>query len=135
MNALLIPPELSLVQDALNVGPEDQSLWFYHQFLILNLTERSEGRTIVPALTTAERASYLARDMDFIRDLLEDYDDIKWIYEALLECTLAKPRVERRDMSDAERTELSELLEKLRKLDPMRNGRWKDIGDTYILRS
>ncbi|KND93006.1 Geranylgeranyl transferase type-2 subunit alpha [Tolypocladium ophioglossoides CBS 100239] len=34
MRAAFLVEELSLVRGGLNVGPEDQSLWYYHQFLI-----------------------------------------------------------------------------------------------------
>lgn len=69
---------------AVNVGPEDQSLWYYHQFLLQNLVSRDEKESAVPHLETEERVSYIQTEIEEIKDLLEDYDDIKWIYEALM---------------------------------------------------
>jgi geranylgeranyl transferase type-2 subunit alpha len=68
------------------------------------------------------------REMVDIKDLLEDYHDVKWIYEALMEYTLALCAMEERDPDDGERQDLKEWLAKLRSLDPMRNGRWNDLG-------
>ncbi len=124
--------ELALVREALNVGPEDQSLWFYHQFLVLNLLEPTGRATIAPALAPAERLTYMARELDAVRDLLADYDDVKWIYEALLEYTLAVARMEERPLAEDERLDVQDWLGRLRALDPKRTGRWDDIELEHI---
>ena len=121
------------MREALNVGPEDQSLWYYHQFLVLNLVESARRPTITPHLTTEDRVSYLAREIADIKDLLEDYEDIKWIYEALMEYTLAMCRLDGRGPSDDEKRGLKKWLTQLRRLDPMRNGRWDDVGKDLAL--
>lgn len=128
MRAASLDTELSVVWEALNVGPEDQSLWFYHQFLMLQIVDNGNQQTITPALTVDERAAYLRREINDIKDLLEDYDDIKWIYEALLECTLALERVEQRAERDVDGVScLKTWLAKVRALDSMRAGRWDDV--------
>ncbi|CAK7221051.1 Rab geranylgeranyltransferase [Sporothrix bragantina] len=124
--------ELNIIREALNVGPEDQSLWFYHQFLMLDLIEYTGRPTMVPHLTLEERMAYIARELEDIRDLLTDYDDVKWIYEALFEYTLAVAKMENRSLSEAERVEVQAWLAQLRKLDPKRNGRWDDLEMEYI---
>lgn len=115
--------ELDLVRDGLNVGPEDQSLWYYHQFLVSQIVGDGNGQSIAPALTVDEKITYLKREIEEVTDLSEDYDDIKWIYEALLEYTLALNRLENSDGAG----NLQTWLTKLRTLDPMRMGRWKDV--------
>jgi geranylgeranyl transferase type-2 subunit alpha len=120
--------ELALIGNALNVGPEDQSLWYYHQFLVCNLLERDPERSIVPYFSTEERLRYLEKEIVDIKDFLEDYKNIKWIYEALLEYTLSTAKIEQREVNIEENKEVGEWLEKLRTLDPMRNGRWEDIS-------
>jgi geranylgeranyl transferase type-2 subunit alpha len=125
--------ELSLIREALNVGPEDQSLWYYHQFLILNLVESTGRPTIAPRLAPEERVTYVVREIEDIRDLLQDYDDIKWIYEALMEYTLALAQLEEREPNVDERGEMKRWLAKLRKLDPMRSGRWDDVENEFGL--
>lgn len=115
--------ELALVREALNVGPEDQSLWFYHQFLISNLVESPGPQTIAPALNEDERKAYIRQEIDEIKDLLEDYGDIKWIYEALIQYTLAVSQLGDRVVP----RDLTSWLRKLRDLDPQRSGRWADL--------
>lgn len=119
--------ELDLVREALNVGPEDQSLWFYHQYLVLNLVERAGSSPIAPHLTVDERKSYILREIVDIKDLLEDYDDIKWIYEALVEYTTALWQLTGQVREQQEQRDVGIWLARLRELDPMRNGRWNDL--------
>ncbi|KAI8956570.1 protein prenylyltransferase [Daldinia sp. FL1419] len=113
--------ELSLVQEALNVGPEDQSLWYYHQYMVSQIVNRTGGPTIAPALTVAERVAYVKKEIENIKDLLEDYEDVKWIYESLLEYTLALKGLGEQ-VEDPAR-----WLAKVRGLDPLRAGRWDDV--------
>ncbi|KAI1798655.1 protein prenylyltransferase [Daldinia bambusicola] len=113
--------ELDLVREALNVGPEDQSLWYYHQYLVSQIVNRTGQPTIAPALTTAERTAYVKKEIDDIKDLLEDYRDVKWIYESLLEYTIALKGFGEQVEDPAE------WLAKVRALDPMRAGRWDDV--------
>ncbi|KAI1471846.1 protein prenylyltransferase [Daldinia caldariorum] len=118
---IFLEEELDLVREALNVGPEDQSLWYYHQYLVSQIVNRARNPTIAPALTTAERTAYVKKEIDNINDLLEDYEDVKWIYESLLEYTIALK-------SFGEQVEdPAKWLAKVRALDPMRAGRWDDV--------
>lgn len=119
--------ELALVQEALNVGPEDQSLWYYHQFLMQDLTNFVGRATITPNFSDEDRVTYLTREIQNILDLLEDYHDIKWIYETLLEYSLSLCQLEGREPQASEKEDLEKWLSKLRTLDPMRNGRWLDL--------
>lgn len=119
--------ELNIIREALNVGPEDQSLWYYHQFLVLSLVERADRSAIAPHLTTEQRKSYIDRELDDIKDLLEDYVDIKWIYEALIEYTAAVSQITGQPLDQDQQQDIAQWLQKLVKLDPMRNGRWDDL--------
>ncbi|KAL8380960.1 hypothetical protein RB595_005316 [Gaeumannomyces hyphopodioides] len=129
----LLDDELKLIRDALNVGPEDQSLWYYHQFLMLNVFNTLGSESMAPNLSMAERVTYVNREMDDIKDLLEDYDDIKWLYEALVEYTVALSKVESRKLTGEELDQLREWLGKLDELDPMRRGRWADARKEHGL--
>ncbi|WQF81279.1 hypothetical protein CDEST_06293 [Colletotrichum destructivum] len=119
--------ELSLVREALNVGPEDQSLWFYHRFLVQDMTEADSRSKIAPNLSRDQRARYVRCEIDGIKELLEDYDDIVWIYKALLDYTIALPKLEERAPDNGEVAELGAWMAEVRRLDPMRNGRWDDL--------
>ncbi|KAL2687556.1 hypothetical protein Neosp_005117 [[Neocosmospora] mangrovei] len=119
--------ELDLVRDALNVGPEDQSLWYYHQFLVLNLADPAGSRQIAPSLTVDQRKSYIDSEVTDIKDLLEDYADIKWIYEALIEYAVALNQLTGNSPESEYKKDVASWLVKLRELDPMRKGRWADL--------
>ena len=132
MRAAFLDEELSKIREALNVGPEDQSLWYYHKFLISQIVDYGNPQTIAPALTVDDRAAYLRREIDNIKDLLEDYGGIKWIYEGLLECTLALERLEQPAGRDGGGFSGSKTwLAKLQALDTLRTGRWNDM-ERYI---
>ncbi|SPQ20342.1 7d9472be-761a-4431-b752-9b38df12824b [Thermothielavioides terrestris] len=119
--------ELNQIREALNVGPEDQSLWYYHQFLMLNLVDPDKHPAMTRGIAARDRAAYLAREIDEIKELLEDYPDVKLIYEALFEYTLYLCQLEDRQPTADERADLAAWLAKLKELDPMRNGRWADL--------
>ena len=87
----------------------------------------------MPNLPTVDRVAYIRAEIEEIKDLLEDYDDIKWIYEALMECTLAIVNVEERELNESEKGEMKKWLGELKELDPMRKGRWNDEEKIYGL--
>ena len=122
----MLASELNLMQEAL-VDPYNQSPWFYHQFLMSTLSpDVSREGAIVLDLTDADRIQYYEREIEQIKEILEDFDDCKWVYEALLRYTAAlsglKGGLERESTAGTE-----EWLAKLRKLDPFRSGRWNDL--------
>ncbi|KAI0102579.1 prenyltransferase alpha subunit repeat protein [Nemania sp. FL0031] len=126
MRIAFLDEELAFMREALNVGPEDQSLWFYHSFLMSFFDDRNQ-QTIVPSLTVQERISYLTREIDEIKGILEDYPNIRWVHQGLLECLVVLDRLEQRGNRDSiEREDLKTSLAKVRLLDPMRIGRWND---------
>ncbi|KAH7021420.1 uncharacterized protein B0I36DRAFT_251437, partial [Microdochium trichocladiopsis] len=120
--------ELALLQDALNVGPEDQSLWFYHQHIISQIADVDSGQgqgSIAPRLSREQRQAYIQQEIDFIKDLAQDYGDVKWIYQALIGCTAALRGLGVGISDQAEDRE--GWLQKLRDTDPLRAGRWQDL--------
>lgn len=123
--------ELELAREGLNVGPEDQSLWYYHQFLMDQITEsKPPSLCIAPNLGTEERAALVRKELEEINELVEDYADVKLVYEALLEYSLALKSLQSggsQGDADGINDDLLGWLEKLRELDPMRRGRWDDI--------
>lgn len=126
--------ELNKIGEAINVGPDDQSLWYYHQFLMLNLVNSAENPIIAPAFTQEERVAYLRREIESIQELLEDYDDAKLIYEALFDYTLYLCQLQERKPNEQEEKDLKGWLGNLKKLDPMRSGRWADLERDFGLK-
>lgn len=128
------PLELDTIREAINVGPEDQSLWFYHQYLMLNLTQAAGDSSIAPHLTLDERKEYLLGEIADIKDLLDDYHDIKWIYEALVEYTAAVWELNgHHQPAQQDGNDVTGWLTRLRQLDPMRIGRWNDLEEQLRL--
>ncbi|KAF2966036.1 hypothetical protein GQX73_g7544 [Xylaria multiplex] len=125
--AAFLDTELNLVQEALNVGPEDQSLWYYHRYLISQVIGSKGMPTITPNLTDGRKISYLEQECEFIRDLLQDFPDIKWPYEALLEYALALRKLRPGIKGEEQEDDPNFWLGKLRKLDAMQTGRWNDV--------
>lgn len=126
--AAFLDQELDLVQRALDVGPEDQSLWYYHQFLMSQIINDGSGQASAWAMDVREKTAYVRHEIDKIKDLLDDYHDVKWIYQALLEYTMTLERLDQRARDEGGLGGLKQAwLTKLRTLDPMRAGRWNDL--------
>ena len=118
-------PELSLIHKAL-FDPYDQSLWFYHQTLMCTFDPSTAANTMAPNLSTEDRLQYVVQERQFIEELLEDVDDCKWVYQALIECVQLQTRLEGRQPQER-REEMLAWLSKLIGLDPLRKGRWLDL--------
>lgn len=106
----------------------DQSLWFYYQFLMTTLVDDKAQRIIVRDFTRSDRLEYLKRQVNDLRELLVGAEDQRWIYYALLDYTVALWKTFDNSPSEEMKQDLGEWLAQLRKLDPMRNGRWDDMA-------
>jgi geranylgeranyl transferase type-2 subunit alpha len=124
----LLDSELALVCEAINTDPFDQSIWFYHQYLMSVISPDCPPKElVVPDLTNAERERYYKHELEYIKDILEDEADCKWIYEGLLYLASAYLVVE--SGTKAFTTKDMQLwLKELHRLDPLRKGRWDDVG-------
>ncbi|RHZ50059.1 Rab geranylgeranyltransferase BET4 [Aspergillus thermomutatus] len=117
--------ELDLIHRAL-CDPYDQSLWFYHQNLMCTFDPSLSDQTMAPNLSDIERSEYLRRETDEIQDMLDGAEDCKYIYQALIDCTLLASKVEG-TMSNTDKENILSWLSELKKLDPLRCGRWLDF--------
>jgi geranylgeranyl transferase type-2 subunit alpha len=123
----LLASELFLIYEAINTDPFDQSIWFYHQYLMTTLSPSCPLRdSIVLDLTNGERQSYYEHEMEYIREILEDEADCKWIYKALLELAEAYLEVDV-GTTVVSTQEMRAWLVELKRLDPLRRGRWDDL--------
>ncbi|KAG4430503.1 hypothetical protein IFR05_014008 [Cadophora sp. M221] len=107
--------------------PYAQSAWFYYQFLMTTLTDYVGHSTITPNFTNDDRVEYVERQLAILRDMLDGAEDCKWIYDALIEYTMALCLMEEREPQVDEKADCKAWLEELRKLDPFRSGRWDDL--------
>ncbi len=121
--------ELELIKRALYTDPYDQSLWFYHGYLMCTFDPRLAQETMAPNLTNDGRLTYVIKELETMQDLLEGAEDCKWIYQALLQYTTLEYTLKGESLTAAKKN-LAEWLRELRKLDPLRKGRWDDLSRT-----
>jgi geranylgeranyl transferase type-2 subunit alpha len=120
--------ELSLICEAINTDPFDQSIWFYHQYLMSTLSPACPPhQVIVQDLTNGERQKYYEHEMEYIKEILEDEADCKWIYEGLLGLAEAYLEVDA-GTGSVTTTDMRDWLDELKRLDFLRRGRWEDLA-------
>jgi geranylgeranyl transferase type-2 subunit alpha len=120
--------ELDLVHRAL-IDPYDQSLWFYHQYLMSTFDPTLSAQTMAPNLSNSERLEYIQQEKEAIEDMLDGAEDCKWIYQALIYCNVMVAKIQGVMASEA-KAEVSRWLNELMKLDPLRRGRWLDLENS-----
>jgi len=125
--------EFELITRALYTDPYDQSLWFYHQYLMTTLDpDNKQSRSILQPCANADRLEYLEQEIDSVREMLDGAEDCKYIYHALLEYSKRYLEVEAGNKK-VTTMEMSGWLAELRKIDPLREGRWKDLEAKMVL--
>lgn len=130
----LFDGEFELITTALYTDPYDQSLWSYHQYLMstldpnspLNSANYARSTAVLSPITNADRLGYLEQEIESIKDMLEGAEDCKYIYQALLEYSRLYLDIEAGNRMVTTK-ELAGWLAELRKLDPLREGRWRDM--------
>ncbi|KAL5046837.1 hypothetical protein BDW71DRAFT_181246 [Aspergillus fruticulosus] len=122
----ILDDELELIHRAL-CDPYDQSLWFYHQNLMCTFDPAKSSQTMAPNLTKTERLDYIRREIEEIQEMLDGAEDCKYLYQALIDCTLLVARVEETTLDGDQKTQVLDWLAELKKLDPLRAGRWLEL--------
>lgn len=117
--------ELELIERALWAGSEDQSLWFYHQYLMCTFDPKYAAGSMVPELTGAERTAYVSKEIKKVREMLDGAEDCKWIYQSLIHLSLLYQELGNDWLEEA--GHLDVYVDELIKLDPLRLGRWNDL--------
>lgn len=87
------------------------------------------ARSMAPNLTDAQRIEYLSHEIEEIKEILEEEGDCKWIYQALIECTVLISKLQ--GMSDKAKKDVSSWISELKRLDPLRMGRWNDLETSF----
>lgn len=83
--------------------------------------------TMAPNLTHSERLEYVRREIDEIQDMSDGAEDCKYIYQALIDCTLLAAKIQGVQPSGDQKKHILSWLSELKKLDPLRQGRWLDF--------
>jgi geranylgeranyl transferase type-2 subunit alpha len=121
------------MRNALWVDPADQSLWFYHQFLMTTIIDPAAHNIIVLNFSEPDRIEYVERQLTELRDLLDGAEDCKWIYNALNDYTTALWHLKGQQPPPEVKHNLKVWLAELRKLDRLRSGRWDDMAKVLHL--
>ncbi|MCJ1348054.1 Rab geranylgeranyltransferase [Peltigera leucophlebia] len=117
--------ELELIQRALYTDPYDQSLWFYHQYLMCSFDPKYSSQVIVPNLTSDQRLEFLGKEIEKLLEMLDGAEDCKWIYQSLIQ--LSRIHNAQSHRWPAQENQIRAWFMELKKLDPLRSGRWNDI--------
>ncbi|PGG96776.1 hypothetical protein AJ79_09459 [Helicocarpus griseus UAMH5409] len=129
----MLDDELNLIHRAL-IDPYDQSLWFYHQNLMCTFDPALASGTMAPNLTDAERLKYLENEVEVITEMSDGEEDCRWIYQALINCSMIISRMEGGGgMSTGMKQQISGWVRELKRLDPLRQGRWLDLETSLKL--
>lgn len=124
---LTMTSELELIKQALYTDPYDQSLWFYHSYLMCTFDPRTARDSMAPNLTDDCRLTYVVQTVEVLQDLCECAEDCKWVYQALLQYTTLEYLLKNKPLTTV-KSQLAEWLDELRGLDPLRRGRWDDLS-------
>jgi geranylgeranyl transferase type-2 subunit alpha len=123
----MVESELELITNALWTDPYDQSLWFYHQYLMSALDpSNKQSPPILQPCTNADRTQYLEQEIANIKDMLDGAEDCKYMYQALLDYSRHYLDIEAGNKL-VTTAQMRGWLEELRKRDPLRGGRWLDL--------
>ena len=81
---------------------------------------------MAPNLSPPERLNYVRQEIEEIQDMLDGAEDCKYIYQALIDCTLLASKIEG-TMSSGDQQKVLSWISELKKIDPLRRGRWLDF--------
>lgn len=131
----VLPAEFSIVENAIFTEPDDQSAWWYHQFLLTwavnDIKSKHAGGATEEATALADwLVGVLQQQMELIRSLYELESTCTWVMNSLVAMIdllasdlLASVAANAVDVQ-ALLTERSELLEKLVVVDPNHRHRY-----------
>lgn len=88
-------------------------------------------RTMTPNLSKDQRLEYIASEREYIEEVLEDAQDCKWAYQALIECTLLEAKLNN-GLQEVDKTKVLKWINELKSRDPLRKGRWLDLEQSLV---
>ena len=134
----VLPSEFSIVENAIFTEPDDQSAWWYHQFLLTWATYEIGQLKDAGKGAEADTLAYwfsdiLRQQLELVRGLYELEEGCTWVMNCmvaimdLILVTPVRPEQEPEQMIGLSslRAERCELLEKLVTVDPNHQQRYK----------
>ncbi|MCJ1350059.1 MAG: Rab geranylgeranyltransferase [Icmadophila ericetorum] len=125
----LLDKEIAWIQEALFTDPYDQSLWFYHQYLMCTFDTELASQTMAPNITPNERLKYISNEIEVVLEILEGDQDCKWIYQSLLQLSTIYKRLSGNWPSQA--SDREKWMVGLQRLDALRKGRWTELAQVF----
>ncbi|KAH8828545.1 rab-protein geranylgeranyltransferase [Flagelloscypha sp. PMI_526] len=101
--------DFELLRNAMWTDPNDQSVWMYHRWL----------------MGSNPSVDLLTREINCIKELLEEEPSCKWCLESLFHY---KKHLLRHNADAQLKKECLELLEQLKNIDPLRRHRYEDLS-------
>ena len=116
--------EFETIVAALYTDPYNASAWSYHRWLMANYLSTPTDPSSIPIATynDDEKLSQAHKQLDQIIELHDLESDCKQLVTALLQYTLQLPPQDTKRAS-----KLSAYLAELKRIDPLRTGRWMAI--------
>ena len=119
--------ELKLIQRALYADSDDQSLWFYHQYLMSTFEPKYDDCSIAPHLSSDQRLEYIGLEYKKVLEMLDGAEDCKWIYQSLIHISMLYNTFS--NDWPAPLGQIQNWIHELKRLDPLRMGRWQNIEE------
>ena len=82
--------------------------------------------SIAPDLSSIQKVEYLNNEYEKILDMKDGAEDCKWIYQSLIQFSMIFRNLGHG--SPCPNEQIKDWLAELKRLDPMRKGRWDDLA-------
>lgn len=138
--------ELALVHRNVATNPHDSALWFYHRWLVVSNAESAED-CVAPGMGSRVKVMMVRDEVEGLKELVEGGVEGRGILKALVGYVGLLQRLRRGVQGgdggeeddeeededeevdeEREREEVRGWLERLVVIDPMRAGRYRDLG-------
>jgi geranylgeranyl transferase type-2 subunit alpha len=91
------------------------------------LSPNQAAKSMAPRLTERQRLTYLADEIEFVLEMKDEAEDCKWIYQSLIQLVLEYQKQAGQWPEKGSKDDVRTWMTELKKLDPLREGRWLDL--------
>lgn len=105
--------ELEFLHPAFYISPDDQSPWFYYDWLISSLKGAAPKEAF---------EEVVAAEVELLKELLADAPESKWVVLGIVRLLIARA-------DPADKDEIAKLLGTLSEIDPIHKSYYKYLGE------